>query len=133
MRIKQEAELAPSIIALGFRLRGTPYRFGATPYPRSRRFDCSSYTQYIYGSRGIRLPRTTRALKGVSIRHRDVEAGDLIFFHRDRYSDNRIGHVGVDIGNGNMLNTYKSTPGVTVTKWKSPFWLKRYVTAREIL
>lgn len=132
---KQAIELSLPIIALGYKLRGTPYRFGAAPYLRSRRFDCSSYTQYIYGSQGIRLPRTSRSQtrKGNPIKLNQIEAGDLVFFRRDRYSDNRIGHVGVDIGNGRMLNTYKSPPGVTVTKWKSPYWLRRYVIAREIL
>jgi peptidoglycan endopeptidase LytE len=54
-------DIAPSIIRLGRSLRGTPYQFGAAPYPRSRRFDCSSYMQYIFGRHGIRLPRNSRA------------------------------------------------------------------------
>jgi peptidoglycan DL-endopeptidase LytE len=123
------------IIALGTKLRGTPYKFGAGPFPRSRRFDCFSYTQYIFGRNGENLPRTSRAQTRVGIfrRQRDIEPGDLILFRRDRYSDNRIGHVGVDIGNGRMLNTYTSPPGVTITRWRSPYWLRRYVTARELL
>ncbi|WP_244163205.1 C40 family peptidase [Paenibacillus pectinilyticus] len=85
IRIK-ETEKAPDIIALGMRLRGTPYRFGAGPYPRSRRFDCSSYLQYIFGRNGISLPRTTRsqATLGKRIAQKDVEAGDVIFFRRPR-------------------------------------------------
>ncbi|WP_136605733.1 C40 family peptidase [Paenibacillus dokdonensis] len=134
-KIKQEPEKAPAIIALGRSLIGTRYQFGAGPYPRSKRFDCSSFTQYIFGKNGIVLPRTSssQARYGRTITQKDIEPGDLIFFRRDRYSDNRIGHVGVDIGNGNMINTYQSPPGVTITKWRSPYWLKRYVTAREIL
>ncbi|MGW8957935.1 NlpC/P60 family protein [Paenibacillus sp. NPDC055715] len=135
VKTKQNQELAPAIIALGRQLRGTPYRFGAGPYPRTRVFDCSSYIQYIFGRNGVVLPRTSRAQAraGRSINQNQIEAGDLIFFRRDRYSDNRIGHVGLDIGNGQMLNTYKSPPGVTITFWKDPYWLTRYVTAREIL
>ncbi|WP_236703477.1 C40 family peptidase [Paenibacillus xylanivorans] len=81
------------------------------------------------------MPRTSssQAQNGRKITQKEIEAGDLIFFRRDRYSDNRIGHVGVDIGNGNMINTYQSPPGVTITKWRRPYWLKRYVTVREIL
>lgn len=139
MNIKQISDItpdiAPAIITLGRSFRGTPYQFGARPYPRSRRFDCSSYIQYIFGRNRVRLPRTSRAQARVGrrISQIDIEAGDLIFFRRDRYSDNRIGHVGIDIGNGNMLNTYGSPPGVTVTRWKSPYWLRRYVHAKEIL
>ncbi|MFB9756398.1 C40 family peptidase [Paenibacillus hodogayensis] len=135
VRVRQHVELAPAILRLGRSLLGTPYRFGAGPYPRSKRFDCSSYTQYIFGRNGVQLPRTStqQSRRGKPIQRSQIEAGDLIFFRRDRYSDNRVGHVGVDIGNGRMFNTYKSPPGVTVTRWRSPYWLKRYITARELL
>jgi peptidoglycan endopeptidase LytE len=135
VKIKQAPDVAPAIISLGRRLIGKPYQFGAGPFPRSRKFDCSSYIQYIFRRNGVNLPRTTRsqARVGKTIPLRDVEPGDLIFFRRDRYSDNRIGHVGIDIGGGRMLNTYSSPPGVTVTSWRAPFWRKRYVTTKEIL
>lgn len=135
VKIKQAADIAPAIISLGRTLTGTPYKFGARPYLWSKKFDCSSYTQYIFGKNGVVLPRTSRAQTrvGKRIAQKDIEPGDLIFFRRDRYSDNRIGHVGLDIGNGKMLNTYDFPPGVTVTRWKSPFWLRRYVYAQEIL
>ncbi len=135
IQIKQNVELAPKIIALGRKLIGTPYQFGAAPYPQSKKFDCSSYTQYLFNRNGIFLPRTgvLQSRKGRALKIRNIEPGDLIFFRRDRYSDNRIGHVGIDIGNGRMLNTYKSPPGVTITTWRTPYWLRRYVTAREIL
>lgn len=136
VKIKQEPEKAPAIIALGRKLIGTPYKFGAAPYTVSKKFDCSSFTRYIFGKYGVKLPRTSRAQArmGRRISQNEIEAGDLVFFRRDRYSDNRIGHVGVELGNGSMVNTYKSPPGVTITKWRrSPYWRQRYVTAREIL
>ncbi|WP_246239212.1 C40 family peptidase [Paenibacillus anseongensis] len=79
------------------RLRGTPYRFGAGPFSKLRRFDCSSYLQYIFGRNGINLPRTTRSQTtvGKRISQKDVEAGDVIFFRRPRYSDNRMVIVGL--------------------------------------
>ncbi|MGQ7887555.1 C40 family peptidase [Paenibacillus sp. WC2504] len=72
---------------------------------------------------GISLPRTTRsqATVGKRIAQKNVEAGDVIFFRRPHYSDNRIGHCGVDIKNGRMLNTYKSPPDVTITRRRSPY------------
>jgi peptidoglycan endopeptidase LytE len=83
----------------------------------------------------VKLPRNSRAQARVGkfITLKDVEPGDLLFFRRDRYSDNRIGHVGMDIGGGRMLNTYKSPPGVTISTWRNSFWLKRHITTREIL
>ncbi|WP_442603087.1 C40 family peptidase [Paenibacillus sp. KN14-4R] len=134
VKVKFHIEAGP-VIKLGQTLKGTPYKFGAGPYRKTGVFDCSSYMQYIYGRNGEPLPRTSRsqARRGIFRRQRDIESGDLIFFRRDRYSDNRIGHVGMDIGNGRMLNTYESPPGVTITKWRSPYWLRRYVTAREVL
>ncbi|QRG65577.1 C40 family peptidase [Brevibacillus choshinensis] len=133
-KITFHVEAGP-IINLGKTLKGTRYKFGAGPYRKTGVFDCSSYMQYIYGRNGEALPRTSRAQARIGIfrRQRDIEPGDLIFFRRNRYSDNRIGHVGMDIGNGRMLNTYKSPPGVTITRWRSPYWLGKYVTAREVL
>ncbi|PZE22226.1 NlpC/P60 family protein [Paenibacillus xerothermodurans] len=135
VKIKQHRELARIIISVGVRLRGTPYRLGAGPYPRSRAFDCSSFVRYVFGRCGIALPRSSRqqAAMGRFVRQSAVQPGDLVFFRRDGCSGNGIGHAGVDIGKGYMLHTYASPAGVTITRWRSPYWLRRYVTARRIL
>jgi cell wall-associated NlpC family hydrolase len=40
---------------------GVKYVFGAGPYPKSHRFDCSTFAQYVYGQHHVRLSRLSRS------------------------------------------------------------------------
>ncbi len=133
-QIKVTPSKATAIIAYGRAFLGTPYQFGALPYPVSGKFDCSSYTQYIFGQNGIALPRSSaqQSLQGSFVPQTSLRRGDLIFFTSPRYTDNRVGHVGLHIGNGQMLNTF-APQGVNIRNWQtSPNWLGRYLLAKRI-
>ncbi len=72
---------------------GTPYVYGGTT-PDG--FDCSGFTQYVYGHFGISLPRSSDAQGQVGVRIPASEAlpGDLLYWP---------GHVGIYTGNGNHI------------------------------
>ncbi|WP_164553297.1 C40 family peptidase [Brevibacillus marinus] len=125
--------LADRIIATGERFLGTPYKFGAE-YEDSGRFDCSSFTQYVYGLNGIKLPRTSRqqATVGTAISKSELRKGDLVFFRSSGSSSDRITHVAIYAGNDRLLHTYGS-PGVTYTKFSGTSWEDRVVTMRRVL
>jgi cell wall-associated NlpC family hydrolase len=77
---------------------GAPYVYGATG-PSA--FDCSGFTQYVFGRLGVGLPRTAAAQYG-AVRHvadADKQVGDLIFF---RLGGGGIDHVGIYAG-GNQI------------------------------
>lgn len=127
---------ANAIIRTGGRFLGTPYKFGARP-GQTRNFDCSSYMQHIFGVHGIRLPRVSRQQSRVG-RHvpfSDIRKGDLLFFttrrRRHLTGIQRIGHVGVYIGNNRYLNSF-SPPGVTITVL-GPNRRRASVTARRVI
>lgn len=128
-----------SIIMTGKRYLGVPYRYGAE-FETSRRFDCSSFTQYVYKKNGISLPRGARqqARVGKYVPRNQLKKGDLVFFSTkatlkySRSSIKRIGHVGIYAGNGKILHTY-GKPGVTYSNLNSSWWSKNYVTARRVL
>src|SRR5699024_7974645 len=65
---------------------GVKYVWGGTS-PTSG-WDCSGYTQYVYGKHGIDLPRTTSQQRyaGKEISIKDAKAGDLIWIP---------GHIGI--------------------------------------
>ncbi|WP_209371966.1 NlpC/P60 family protein [Brevibacterium renqingii] len=65
---------------------GVKYVWGGTS-PKSG-WDCSGYTQYVYGKHGIELPRTTSQQRnaGKEISIKDAKAGDLIWIP---------GHIGI--------------------------------------
>ncbi|MET3289061.1 UNVERIFIED_CONTAM: cell wall-associated NlpC family hydrolase [Brevibacillus sp. OAP136] len=100
---------ADSIIGLGKKYLGTPYLFGATP-GSTRRFDCSSFTQYIYGKHGIELPRISReqSKHGRPVTLGEIRRGDLLFYkthkRRHRKGLQKIGHVAAYLGNNHMIH-----------------------------
>jgi peptidoglycan DL-endopeptidase CwlO len=85
--------------ALRFALtrRGDPYVWGAAG-PSS--FDCSGLVLWAYAQVGISLPHFTGAQwnMGVHVSRSQLQPGDLVFFYAD------IGHVGLYIGNGLMVD-----------------------------
>jgi cell wall-associated NlpC family hydrolase len=100
-------------VAVRWALRqvGKPYRWGASG-PGA--FDCSGLTMRAYQTAGLRLPRTSRAqfqsgrrLGGLG----QMRPGDLLFFGRSWRS---INHVGMYIGNGQMVHAPYSGARVRV-------------------
>jgi len=77
--------------------RGDPYVWGAAG-PSS--FDCSGLVLWAYAKVGISLPHFTgdQWQMGVHVGRNQLEPGDLVFFYPD------IGHVGLYIGNGLMVD-----------------------------
>lgn len=83
---QKEEEKRASIIAEAKKHLGVKYRWGGTS-PKTG-WDCSGYTQYVYGKNGIKLPRTTSAQRGAGevISAKDAKPGDLIWVP---------GHIGI--------------------------------------
>ncbi|RBY92848.1 NlpC/P60 family protein [Blastococcus sp. TF02A-30] len=100
--------------------RGKPYVWAAAG-PGS--FDCSGLTQYAYRAAGISLPHSSRmqAQMGQPVAKADLRPGDLVFFYSP------ISHVGIYIGNGQMVHAPTSGDVVKV----APL-MGGYVGARRI-
>lgn len=116
---------------------GAPYKFGATLAEAPNRFDCSSFTQYVFGNNGVELPRVSRdqASKGVPVSTSNLKAGDLMFFTmNDTYTDGRVAHVGIYMGDGNMIHASTSR-GVMITTnvLQNPYWSKNYLFSKRVI
>ncbi|OPH52139.1 hypothetical protein BC351_32915 [Paenibacillus ferrarius] len=111
---------------------GTPYLFGAK-YGQTKTMDCSSFTKTVFAEYGITLPRVSRdqAKEGTFVSKSNLQAGDLVFFTTVDSGKN-IGHVGIYVGNGNMIHTY-GEGGVKFTSINKEWWANHYVTARRVL
>jgi cell wall-associated NlpC family hydrolase len=128
-----QADLADKIIQTGLKYQGTRYKFGARTGNTSS-FDCSSFTQYIFGINDVEIPRSSRqqATVGTTIyKASELEKGDLIFFKTGIRSDGRIDHVAVYMGDGKILHAIPSG-GVQVDRL-SGFWLDSAVGAKRVL
>jgi cell wall-associated NlpC family hydrolase len=79
---------------------GTPYVWGGES---AQGYDCSGLTQAAFKSAGVNLPRVAQdqynATPKVDVKQ--LQAGDLVFFGQ---STSAISHVGIYIGNGQMVD-----------------------------
>lgn len=125
--------IADKIIATGLKYRGTPYVFGTRSW-QTKNFDCSTFTQYIFGVYGVELPRTSRQQAKVGktvLSKSNLKKGDLLFFKTGIRADGKIDHVGVYMGGGRILHTIPDG-GVQVSKF-SGFWEATYVGAKRVI
>ncbi len=125
------------ILATAKRYLGVRYKFGADPFPKSNRFDCSSYTQYVFGKHGISLPRTAREQinRGTTVARTNLRKGDLLFFYvPGRFKSNKIpGHVGIYIGNRTMIHALdEPKDGVQYRSIDRPFWKQTFISAKRL-
>ena len=117
------------IVALAKKQLGKPYEWGAEG-PNS--FDCSGLTYYVYKQHGITLPRSSKAQsqKGKTISKSNLQAGDLVFFNTN---GSGVSHVGIYIGNGNMIHSTKPGDVVKTTSINSSYYKNKFVTAKRYL
>ncbi len=127
----------------------TPYRYGGST--RSG-IDCSAFTQKVYSSAGISLPRTAakQFSAGREVEDDDYVFGDLIFFDTSIKESNcccfffpfslffghtkpsKVTHVGIYTSGGRFIHASTSR-GVTTDSIGSAYWKKRFLGARRLL
>jgi cell wall-associated NlpC family hydrolase len=89
-------------------------------------FDCSGLMQYAYAAAGISLPHSSRmqSTMGTPVSRSALQPGDLLFFYSP------VSHVGMYIGNGQMVHA--STSGSPV-KVAPVDYMPNYNSARRIV
>jgi len=110
------------------RWQGTRHRMGGSS-PSG--VDCSGFVKAVYKNIfKMDLPRTTKAQAtlGRSVKKRDLQAGDLVFFKPPSYPR----HVGIYLSNSEFVHASK-TKGVTISRMDPYYWDKYYWTARRLL
>jgi cell wall-associated NlpC family hydrolase len=86
---------------------GDPYVWAAAG-PNA--FDCSGLTQFAFAAAGVQLPHSSRAQAGMGspVSLNALQPGDLLFFYSP------VSHVGMYIGNGQMVHASTSGQPVKV-------------------
>lgn len=89
---------------------GNPYVWGGESLTKGA--DCSGYVLSIYKKYGISLPHSSRAQAncGRSISLAEAKPGDLVFYAKG----NRINHVGIYIGGGQIVNASSPKTGIRI-------------------
>jgi len=113
---------------------GTPYKYGGTT--RSG-MDCSALVYHSFYSVGVTMPRISadQAKMGQSIKAKDIQQGDVLFFATSRRK-NRVTHAGIvtETSKGDIRFIHSSTSlGVSEDFLSNNYWSKAFLFARRIL
>ncbi|MEG7531393.1 MAG: C40 family peptidase, partial [Hungatella sp.] len=84
--------------------------------------DCSGFTQGVYRNFGVSIPRTSGEQRsaGREVSYSDAQPGDLICY---------AGHVGIYIGNGQIVHASSPSTGIKV----GPATYRTILSVRRIL
>jgi cell wall-associated NlpC family hydrolase len=135
-----------NVIQTGLGYLGTPYEFGSSRLD-NQTFDCSDFVRVAFKEAiGLVLPASSRTQADyVRSKHetttdwKNLRRGDLMFFmsykgsseSNYRYLDKtqqRITHVGIYMGNGQVLHTYSiASGGVRVDSIINRHWEYRFL------
>lgn len=118
------------IVAMAMQYLGVRYRSGGSS-PNG--FDCSGFTMYLYAQLGYSLPHSATSQYrscGYAVDKSDLQVGDLVFFSD---SSHAIGHVGIYIGDGQIIHARYSVGKVTIDSLSSSYYTRRYVGAKRIV
>ena len=115
-----------AIVNYAYNFLGIRYVWGGnTP---STGFDCSGFTKYVYAHFGVNLPRVSReqAKVGTYKSVAERQPGDLLYFG----SGGRVTHVGIYIGNNQMIHAPRPGKSVEITTLR---YYNNYMGARRII
>ena len=105
-----------TIVSIAMQYLGSPYVYGgASPAG----FDCSGFTQFVFAHVGISLPHSSSAQgRMTAIDPAAMLPGDLIITDGG-------GHVGIYIGNGQMIHASTPATGVKISAPWGSWWVVR--------
>lgn len=130
--LKRGEELAFSwegIVDEARKFLGAHYLWGGTA---SFGFDCSGFTMRLYQSQGLTIPRDAdeQARGGTAVSRQDLLPGDLLFYAA-KGGQGQIHHVGMYIGNGQMIHAPNSRSLIRIEAIDSGDYGEEYWGARR--
>jgi cell wall-associated NlpC family hydrolase len=140
-----------SVISAGMGYLGTPYEFGSSRNDTST-FDCSDFIRQIFiDAVNLKLPADSRQ-QGEWVKSNSkvvtstsgLKRGDLMFFmdykgnSASAYegidkSKARISHVGMYLGDGQILHTYSVASGGVKVDKLSASWMNRFLYGGSVI
>ncbi len=127
--------LGEQVVAYAKQFLGTPYSWGGTDLTGG--VDCSGFVYSVMNYFGVSLNRTSYSMvsNGTAIEKDELMPGDLVFFDTTGVNDGNISHVGIYMGNGEIIHSSssKKTWGVTINELSEAYYTRTYVSCRRVL
>lgn len=114
------------LINYAMQFLGNPYVWGGTSLTRG--CDCSGFSMRIMEQFGVSLPHYSgsQSQMGRKVSSAEIRPGDLVFYSN---SGGRINHVGIYIGNGQLIHAASRRSGIKISNWT----YRRPATIRNVL
>ena len=109
-----DVSVAQAIVNAAYSQLGVPYVYGGTTPGVG--LDCSGLVQYCHAVAGISLPRTSAAQGGSGVAVTNPQPGDIVCYS---------GHVGICIGNGQMIHAPQTGDVVRIADVYGSPWYRR--------
>ena len=102
------------IVNFALQYLGNPYVWGGTSLEHG--CDCSGFTMKVMEHYGVSLPHYSgsQAQMGKKVTKDEMRPGDLVFYSNSRGT---INHVGIYIGNGQIVNAASRRSGIKISTW----------------
>lgn len=123
LKMYGSATTTSNVVDIAKQYLGTKYTWGGVS--PSTGFDCSGYVYYVFNKAGIPIERNTAAgYYNLATKVSTPKPGDLVFF-AGTSSQQGISHMGIYIGNNQMINA--SNSGVKIANIYSSYWKQYFV------
>lgn len=125
----EPSEVGRSVSELALSFLGVRYRNGGEDPTGG--FDCSGFVWYVFGRRGLTVPRTVgdQYQAGRQVNTADARAGDLVFFNTTGVSPS---HVGILLEGGQFVHAPSTAGEVRVERLTARYWAGRFVGMRRL-
>lgn len=109
-----DTSVRQQVVDYALQFVGGRYRYGGSD-PHTG-VDCSGFTRYVLqNAGGVSMNRSSgsQAVQGRSISAAEIQPGDLVFYG----NGSRINHVGLYIGNGQIVHASTERTGIKTSNW----------------
>lgn len=105
-KAKRVETIGEQVVSYACQFVGNPYVWGGTSLTNGA--DCSGFVQSVFADFGVALPRTSSQQRsaGIPVSYEEALPGDLICY---------AGHVGIYIGNGQIVNAMSPSQGIGIS------------------